>query len=266
MLEDDTLNATAGAEPLATNVEPSEEAAKAASEKDTTSPPTEEGAAKEDKADAGDDAGDKPKKQSGSARKAERIRELEARIAELEQRTKTVEPDAPPKLEDFPDWDTHQVALAKYAAKQAVQEATRSTAETELSAAREAIIKEAVTAHQERAKEARDRIPDYDKILASYSGPQPSDVVAGEILTSDKSELLALHFATRPELVRELNNLSPTAAARRIGQIEARLSYPSPKTQSSAPPPVGAVKGGASPQKDPGEMSFDEYRRFRMGG
>jgi hypothetical protein len=262
MIEDDNLTADAGVETLVEANEPSEGAAKAASEKDTTSPPTEEGAAKDETADAGDDAGDKPKKQSGSARKAERIRELEARIAELEHRTKSVEPDAPPKLDDFPDWDTHQVALAKYAAKQAVQEATRSTAETELAEARQAVMREAISAHLEREKEARERIPDYDKKLKSYTGPAPRGDLAALMIESDKSALLAIHLADRPELVRELNNLPPTAAARRIGQIEARLSYSAPKTASNAPPPVGALKGGASASKDPASMSHDELKRM----
>lgn len=262
MIEDDNLTAVAG-ETAGDVVNPSEDAAKAASEKDITSPPTEEGGAKEATAEAGEDAGDKPKKLSGSARKAERIRELETRIAELEQRSNAApEADKPPKFEDFPDWDAYEQARTQHAVKMALKEAGKANAASELDSAKAEFVREAVEAHKMRTAEARQRIPDYDKTLASYAGPAPTDALATMIVESDKSELLALHFASRPELVRELNQMSPTAAARRVGQIEARLSYPTAKTASNAPPPVGALKGGASPTRDPSNMSHDEFKRM----
>jgi hypothetical protein len=263
MTQDDNQTGLAGVTAGET-VNPSEATAKeATAEKDTKAPPTEEVTpAKSEDADAGDDAGDKPRKPSGSARKAERIRELEARIIELEQRAVAPEPAKIPKLEDFPDWDSHQVALAKYAAREAVQEASRTTTESELERARGDLAAEAVRLHQSRVEQARERIPDFDKTLKAYQGPAPSEPLSMMVLESDKSELLALHFATRPELVRELNALPPANAARRIGQIEARLSYPTAKTVSDAPPPVGGLKGAASPSKDAASMSHDELRRM----
>lgn len=266
MLEDDNLNPVAG-EPAGDVTNPSEEAAAAAPEKDTKATPTEEGAGEKDTPDAGEDAGEKRK--SGSARKTERIRELEAKLAELEQRVKAPEPEAPPKLEDYPDWDAHQRAVARFEARQEYREQSQQQAKSELTEARQAMLRETVEAHQSRVIEARERIPDFDKTLKAFrdAGHQPpSPEVYSFILESEKSPLLEVHLATRPELVRELNNLNPVAAARRIGQIEARLSYPAPKTQSAAPAPMGAVKGGASPQKDPSSLSYAEFKAFREKG
>lgn len=263
MTEDDNLNGVAG-EPAGDNVEASEATATEA-KKDETTPPAQ--VETDGKASAGEPAGEEPKKPSGSARKAERIRELEARLAELEARAaKPAEQTAPPKLDDFPDWDTHQAALIEYAARKALAETSRTAAAEELSSVREETLREQLSAHEARVADARQRIPDYDKKLAEFrtaGHAPPTQEVVAMLIESDKSELLAYHLATRPDLVRELNRMPLPSAARRIGQIEARLSYPSPKTQSEAPPPMAGLRGGASPNKPLAEMSYEEYRRAR---
>jgi hypothetical protein len=203
---------------------------------------------------AGDDAG-KPKNLPGSVRLKAQNRELQARIAQLERAAATpAQTETPPKLEDYPDWDSHQLALMKFAAKQ------------ELDLAKEAASADLVEAHKERLQEARQKIPDYDKVLKSYSGPDAEGHIAEILIASEKSDLLAYHLASRPALVRDLNDLTPVEAARRIGQIEARLSYPQPKTQSNAPPPLNGIKGASNPQRSANsQMSDDAYARWRNG-
>jgi hypothetical protein len=263
MTEDDNLNAIAG-EGAGENVQTSEAKAQAVADKDETALSDDKSAENEGGEPAGEDAGEKPRKQSGSARKAERIRELEAKVAELESRgVKPGDQAAMPKLEDFPDWDSHQAALIKYAAREAIKEAAKATTDEDLQEARKSLFQEQLDSHNLRMAEARQRIPDYDKALAEYrdkGNPAPTFAVEAIVLESDKSELLAYHFATRPELVRELNRMNPIAAARRIGQIESRLSYAQPKKQTDAPPPVSGLRGGASPSKDPATMGHDEFK------
>ena len=53
--------------------------------------------------------------------------------------------------------------------------------------------------------------------------------------------------------------------AREIGRIEARLSYPQPKTVSSAPPPIGGVKGGGSSTSPAIGADMSAYERWRNG-
>jgi preprotein translocase subunit SecA len=56
------------------------------------------------------------------------------------------------------------------------------------------------------------------------------------ILTSDRGPEVAYHLAKNPALAERLNRLSPIAAAREIGRIEAALEKSSPGTTRKPPP------------------------------
>jgi hypothetical protein len=275
MIEDDNLNGIAG-EPAGDTVNPSEanEATKVATEaKKDSQPDTKAGddAANPEGDGAGEPAGDK--KPSGAqrnkeklARAEDRARAAEERAAALQAKLAEVEKRAIPKLEDFPDWDAHQAATQSEVIDRTLTKREAEFAAQEAKEARQALIAEAVAAHRAREAEARQRIPDYDAKLAEYRGPMPSDFVQELMFQSDKSELFLLHIAKDADLVRDLNRMPPVEAARRIGQIEARLSYPTPKTATNAPPPMGTLKGAASATPDPSKMNFLEFKAYRESG
>jgi len=60
----------------------------------------------------------------------------------------------------------------------------------------------------------------YDKMRFVNLSPSIHEIV----LTSDKGPELALHLAENPDIMRDLNSISPLVAARKLGIIEAKLS------------------------------------------
>lgn len=266
MNEADTLSNDAG-ETLATEKNPSEVLAteqEATPEKGNKAPSEDDGEARdEDKADddAGEDAGEK-KRLSGSARKAQRIRELEAELAAVRrvQSAMTAEPaKAPPRFEDYSDYEAFETARLQYAVETALTAKQQGDVQSKIAATQDEWQRSVVEDHIRRQGEARKVFDDYDKTIAAATDPVAPHV--GElVLTSEKSELLQYHLAKHPGTLRELNGLGPVEASRLLGRIEARLSYPTARTETKAPAPVGALKGGSSPQFNPASASFEEMK------
>lgn len=268
MTEVDPQGQEAGASVLAEKVETSEASATldtlvskdASAEKDSTAT-TETTGASEESADAGD-AGEEPKRKTGSARKSEEIASLRAEVERLRGQVANAPVDKPPALADFDDYDKYEMAKLEYAAKRAVSDSRRADASMRLKDVEQQHIAALARDHQSRVAEARVKIADYDKVFKEYYGPSPSPSLDLAIVESDKSELLTYHLAKRPELVRALNAMTPVHAARELGRLEAKLSYPAQRTETKAPPPVAALKGG-SPVTPAIGKSMRSYEKWR---
>jgi hypothetical protein len=110
-------------------------------------------------------------------------------------------------------------------------------------------------------------VPDFDQIIAG-SQDMPISYAAQElILESPKGPLLAYYLAKNPDRLAEINRMPPTAAAREIGRLEARIRTPKPKARTNAPPPPKPQRGsgGSTPQKSPHQMSMAEFVKWREG-
>jgi hypothetical protein len=79
------------------------------------------------------------------------------------------------------------------------------------------------------------------------AGVNIHDDLIDEIVSSDKSPLLAYHLAKNPDKLRELNHMSAREMAREIGRLEGTLKMPEGKKQTTAPPPPSNLRGGAAP-------------------
>lgn len=101
----------------------------------------------------------------------------------------------------------------------------------------------------ERAEVVKARIPDFDATVAAFAdrGGKFSQTVIEELHGSEHGPALVYQLAKNPQLAAELNAMLPREVAREIGRLEARVSLPNPKTRTSAPPPLRAPQGGASP-------------------
>jgi hypothetical protein len=86
------------------------------------------------------------------------------------------------------------------------------------------------------------------------------------ILDSSKGPLLAYHLAKNPDRVAELNRMSPQAAAKEIGSLEARIRGPKPKTVTKAKPAAKPPSGSSSRAPDPSDMSMADYIASRKAG
>lgn len=265
MIEDDNLTPEAGADVQAEG-QASETAAKATeadatvNKDETASPDT---GAKDEGDAGGDEAAGAKKSKPGSVKLKEKVERLEREIETLRAAKPKAEPTAIPKLEDFEfDTDKYEAAKAVYAAQQVADRIKAQTTDERVGSLESERAAAIMGAHEARVAEAKERIPEFDKVLAKAGSLPATPDLNRAVLESDKSALLLHHLATRPEEVAALNQMTPVQLARRIGQIEARLSYPTARTQSNAPPPVGGLRGGSAPSFDPATASHEEMKKL----
>jgi hypothetical protein len=198
---------------------------------------------------------------------AEKTREAEhyRRLAEEKAKTPPKE-DTRPQQGDFENYDDYVEALADWKTRST----TRQIMEEERAQIRAEERQRQVDEHFDAA---RKRIPDFDEVTRNATA---SDHVLDIIGESDLVAELAYHLGKNPETVRKLDAMSPTAAAREIGKIEARIqdrlrsSQPPGKQKNGSSPitPTKSLGGGGSGKitKNPDNMTPDEYFRWREEG
>lgn len=220
-----------------------------------------------DKEDAGEE--DKPKKLSGAQRAKIRAERLAAENAELQRKLEEATRKTPaegasdaekaPREDDFNgDWFAYQTAKQAFEARQAIRDELRKDRETREASERETrqatIAQERREAHLERVEDAREVIADFDEAMKAMDGVQVRSDVIEEIMSSDKSALLAYHLAKNPDKLNALNSLSGRELAREMGRLEATVRMPEAKKQTSAPAPLSRPRGGASPSSPDADL------------
>lgn len=232
--------------------------------------------------DAGDDAGDadqqegdededeqpRRKKASGSERQKRRIARLEAELATLRSRAPSdggvtladvrAEIGDPPREEDFgADYVAYDRARTAYEidARQTYRQLQRRAVEAR--DAQHAALREQVEEYQERVEEFAEKVPDFATALkkASRDGLKASPIVERLVIESDNPGHLLYHLAKNPERLDRLNRMSEREATREIGRIEARLTLPTQKTTTKAPPPKTPPKGGVAPRSHESDLT-----------
>lgn len=206
-----------------------------------------------------------------AAESARKLAESEARLARIRAAAKAV---APPKESDFTDPLDYVAASAAYRQAQVIAQMQESEVGGEVDALKKAQELAAQMRQKERLAEFAETIPEarakYADFDAALEVAKRSDIVspalAEMVLDSERPHDLAYHLGKNPELARALSQMNPVQAARKLGAIEASLSAPRAKTQSSAPEPVNPVKGGASPARNPDKMSVSEWAAARAKG
>lgn len=254
--------ATEGTEPV--NLDAVEETVEATE-------PAPAGDAEPEKADAPDDEDseqddDKPRKRSRTARLKDRIRDLEAQVETERLRNGASKPEAgkAPQETDFNgDYAAYERATRQFEVEQAIRRVRDEDTQRSMQERSAELQREKAALYRERAAEAKSSIPDFEKVLEAARGVQVRDDITDFILDSDKGPTLAYHLAKNPDQLRDLNGKTPTAALRELARIEARLSTPAPKRQTSAPAPISAISGGAAARPDISKMSMDEYAAYR---
>ena len=239
---------------LVPDVEPSEDGEPKPKEETKPEAKTDDAGEKDD----GDES--KPKKLSGSARQkireARLLSELSAREAEIENLRRQVpssngaedKTTKPPKEEDFNgDYFAFQTAKTAFEVRQVIREENSKVEQSKAATQQTEIARERAVAHAERVEDARETIADFDSVMDTMKGVNVRSDVIDEIMSSDKSALIAYHLAKNPDKLQALNNLSARELAREMGRLEGSVRMPSAKTQTTAPPPLSAVKGGAAP-------------------
>ena len=216
-----------------------------------------------------EDETEKRKRRTRSQRSATRIgppaSEIERLKRPLEQTAKAAPAEeAPkPKLDDFESIPDFEAALTEWAVDKALTKNNKEQASQRQADAAENSSKELARAYQDRMKEAKTYIPDFEETMDEAAEMAVSDNVQGLVVESERAPELVYHFAKNPDVLADLNQMSATQAAREIGRLEATLAKPKPRKQSKAPPPVKPVRGGSSTTKPLAEMSMEEYAAKR---
>ncbi|POR42566.1 hypothetical protein [Methylobacterium sp. V23] len=228
----------------------------------------------------GEEDGDaeKPKKRSGIQRMQDRIARLEAERAELLSRNAPTgdsgdrkaaiekEIGAPPKEADFEDYAAFEDAKADYRLSKALAEQRLNERDAQASRSQAQAREAAIEAFHDRMDDAREAIPDFDKVVKAAANRDVKPHVEELIVESEKGGLLAYYLAKTPAELARLNGMSPIQAAKAVGALEARLTLAKPKKATQAPAPAKPVAGGAAPSSPDAELDAYLAKTYGRSG
>jgi hypothetical protein len=181
--------------------------------------------------------------------------------------------EEPPKQDQFESYEAFLKAQARFEARQEVRTEQARAAEAQRAREAEAARARHASAVAERqanfsqqAQAAAERIDDFEEVVFNPKLPitQPMfDVIAG----SEKGAEIAYWLGKHPDDAARISRLPLPDAARELGRIEARIAQPQPRrTATAAPAPVSPVGQSGAPSRDPGRMSYEDYKKARMDG
>lgn len=223
-----------------------------------------------------------PAKARRERRKAEvqRLKESEAQAqkelaetrAKLDRLQQIAQESQPPKQEDFANYDDYLAAKTAHSSLVALDDRQKRELEREAARQTKAIEDISEKEQQEMARnwadqtdDARRKYTDFDAVVTapdlSITAPM-ARVIASSELGAD----IAYHLGTNKAEAARIAQMSDLEMARNMGAIEARLSMPKVRTQSTAPDPVTPVRPKATATKDPSKMTPKEYRAWRENG
>ena len=202
--------------------------------------------------------------------------ELEQRLAALEQQRQpqqAVNVDQEPQPSQFNDAFEYAKALAEYSTEKALAERDRQMAQQREQEAQQKIIQ----SWAQKVQEAKAELPDFDDLVAS-SDVVVNNAVRDAILESDVGPKILYHLAENNDLAKKIASLSPNAALREIGKLEAKFEVnpetkqTTPVVRSKAPAPIQPIRGGQGKADVPisadGEFhgSYQAWKAARKSG
>jgi TolA-binding protein len=201
--------------------------------------------------------------------------DLEQRLAALEQQRQpqAINVDQEPQPSQFSDAFEYAKALAEYSTEKALAERDRQVAQAREQEAQQKIIQ----SWAQKVQEAKAELPDFDDLVAS-SDVVVNNAVRDAILESDVGPRILYHLAENNDLAKKIAGLSPNAALREIGRLEAKFEVKpetkqtAPVVRSKAPTPIQPIRGGQGqpdvPMSANGEWhgSYQAWKLARKAG
>jgi len=202
--------------------------------------------------------------------------DLEQRLAALEQNRQpqqAVNIDQEPQPSQFSDAFEYAKALAEFSTEKALAERDRQVAQQREQEAQQKIIQ----SWAQKVQEAKAELPDFDDLVAS-SDVVVNNAVRDAILESDVGPKILYHLAENNDLAKKIASLSPNAALREIGKLEAKFEVTpetkqtTPVVRSKAPTPIQPIRGGQGKADVPisadGEFhgSYQAWKAARKAG
>lgn len=175
-------------------------------------------------------------------------RESAARPAE--QQKPEPKAEKAPQRDDYPDWDAYSEAKADYVARKAVREENERIS----SERRERETAESRNKKMDdfRAK-TKAKYADIEKRIEAIGDIEIKPEVADEIAESEYGPDIMNYFIEHPQDLERIAKLTPTAASRELGRLEARFESDAKKPESekptapktsAAPAPIAPISGG----------------------
>jgi superfamily I DNA and/or RNA helicase len=202
--------------------------------------------------------------------------DLEQRLAALEQNRQpqqAVNIDQEPQPSQFSDAFEYAKALAEFSTEKALAERDRQIEQQREQEAQQKIIQ----SWAQKVQEAKAELPDFDDLVAS-SDVVVNNAVRDAILESDVGPKILYHLAENNDLAKKIASLSPNAALREIGKLEAKFEAKpeaekiAPVVRSKAPTPIQPIRGGQGKADVPisadGEFhgSYQAWKAARKSG
>jgi hypothetical protein len=202
--------------------------------------------------------------------------DLEQRLAALEQQRQPQQQsyvDQEPQPSQFADAFEYAKALAEFSTEKALAERDRQVAQAREQEAQQKIIQ----SWAQKVQDAKAELPDFDDLVAS-SDVVVNNAVRDAILESDVGPRILYHLAENNDLAKRIASLSPNAALREIGRLEARFEVKpetkqtAPVVRSKAPAPIQPIRGGQGqpdvPMSANGEWhgSYQAWKLARKAG
>lgn len=189
----------------------------------------------------------------------------------VEEQVEDGEPQKPSR-EAFADSDAYAAALADYAdakadwsARRAVQDALAEEARKTEQRQIEEGQKAAREAYQARVTKAAEKYADY-KEVAESPNVTVTIAMAQAIMHSQHGPEIQYYLGKNPDEAKRISTLNPAEQLVELGLVVGKLSAPAPSPEkpkpivSSAPKPIKTLEAKSEPvQKDPSEMSMEEY-------
>jgi superfamily I DNA and/or RNA helicase len=201
--------------------------------------------------------------------------DLEQRLAALEQQRQpqAINVDQEPQPSQFSDAFEYAKALAEFSTERALAERDRQVEQAREQEAQQKIIQ----SWAQKVQEAKAELPDFDDLVAS-SDVVVNNAVRDAILESDVGPKILYHLAENNDLAKKIASLSPNAALREIGKLEAKFEakpetkQTAPVVRSKAPAPIQPIRGGQGqpdvPMSANGEWhgSYQAWKLARKAG
>ena len=202
--------------------------------------------------------------------------DLEQRLAALEQQRQPQQQsyvDQEPQPSQFADAFEYAKALAEFSTEKALAERDRQVAQAREQEAQQKIIQ----SWAQKVQDAKAELPDFDDLVAS-SDVVVNNAVRDAILESDVGPKILYHLAENNDLAKRIASLSPNAALREIGRLEAKFEVKpetkqtAPVVRSKAPAPIQPIRGGQGqpdvPMSANGEWhgSYQAWKLARKAG
>lgn len=197
---------------------------------------------------------------------AQRVKELEDKVAELESR---VPVEGKPDPEDYETEAEYIEALTDWKVDKALKDKLGKSEK-----AKEVDTKkiEAVNSESElqdklikASSDARKKYKDFDEIF-NIDTPRISNDMLPIIANLETPHDVMHYLGKNPDISSSIADMDATRAAIALAKIDAKLNTPAPKRVTSAPEPIVPVKTTGLTEKPLHDLPFKEYVAARQQG